>query len=466
MRPFHGSRVSTVAWDLPIHCDVGVPSYRGAFGEHQAARLLWRAGFGPRPGQAAELAKLGLHGAVQSLTRPKSKALVGPNPTDGEGGTLAPKDAWGHDHLWWLDKMVRNEAPLMERMTLVWHDWFATSKSGVPQRLMIDQNQLLRRHALGNFEELALDITRDPAMLLWLNGTSNNRWDVNENYARALQELFCLGAGRGYSERDVRQLARALTGFRNDWADRGPTHFRYDKKFHDGRAKKIYGKRGKFGWQEGVRLVTRHRRHPEFMVAKLWGYFIPTKPSPSTVKALSRLYVAKGREVRPLLEAILAHPDLYDAGRRMVKPPVVQAAGMLRAVGRGIDTNAWAWLCDSAGQYLFLPPNVSGWDDTRWLDTATFRARWQMAQYICEPARLDPDAAAGSVPVDPAGLVDAAIGFWGSPAISAPVRSGLEKYAADTLAAVTERWEKTVFPVLALNALRMLVATSPDYLTS
>jgi hypothetical protein len=184
------------------------------------------------------------------------------------------------------------------------------------------------------------------------------------------------------------------------------------------------------------------------------------------VKALSRLYVAKGREVRPLLEAILAHPDLYDGGKRMVKPPVVQAAGMLRAVGRGIDTTAWAWLCDSAGQYLFLPPNVSGWDDTRWLDTATFRARWQMAQYICEPARLDPEGAAEEVPADPAGLVDAAIGFWGSPWISGTVRNGLEKYAADTLAAAEERWEKTVFPVLALNALRMLVATSPDYLTS
>jgi uncharacterized protein (DUF1800 family) len=331
---------------------------------------------------------------------------------------------------------------------------------------MIDQNQLLRRHALGNFEALALDITRDPAMLLWLNGTSNSRSDVNENYARELQELFCLGAGRGYTERDVRQLARALTGFRNDWTDSGPTRFRYERQFHDARVKKIYGKRGRFGWQDGVRLVTRHRKHPEFMVAKLWGSFIPTKPSPATVKALARLYVAHGREVRPLLEAILAHPDLYDGARRMVKPPVVQAAGMLRAVGRGIDTDAWAWLCDGAGQYLFLPPNVSGWDDTRWLDTATFRARWQMAQHICEPARLDPEGDAAKVPQDAPGLVNEAIAFWGSPKLSGTVRNGLEKYAADTLAAATERWEKTVQPVLALNALRMLVAISPDYLTS
>src|SRR4051812_23469258 len=339
-------------------------------------------------------------------------------------------------------------------MTLVWHDWFATSKAGVPQGLMLRQNALLRRHALGNFEQLALEITKDPAMLLWLNGTSNSVWSPNENYARELQELFCLGAGKGYTERDVRQLARALTGFVNDWTDAGPTRFRYERKFHDARPKRIYGKRGRFGWQDAVRLVTRHRRHPEFMVTKLWGYFIPTKPSASTVKGLSRLYVARGREVRPLLEAILMHPDLY--GARMVKPPVVQAAGMLRAVGRGVDTADWAWLCEGAGQYLFMPPNVSGWDDTRWLDTATFRARWMMAQYACNPARLDPER--DTAPADSAELVRAAAAFWGSPALSPPVRAGLERYAADTLAAADEDWKRAQYPVLALNALRMLVA--------
>ena len=149
----------------------------------------------------------------------------------------------------------------------------------------------------------------------------------------------------------------------------------------------------------------------------------------------------------------------------MVKPPVVQAAGMLRAVGRGIDTPAWSWLCESAGQYLFMPPNVAGWDDTRWLDTATFRARWNMAQQICNPAQLDPETAT-DVPADPAELVRRAVAFWGSPALSGPVREGLERYAADTLATATKPWMRASYPVLALNALRMLVATSPDYLTS
>jgi uncharacterized protein (DUF1800 family) len=358
--------------------------------------------------------------------------------------------------------MVRTQAPLIERMTLVWHDWFATSKGGAPQTLMLRQNALLRRHALGNFERLALDVTKDPAMLLWLNGTSSSKWDINENYARELQELFCLGAGRGYGERDVRSLARALTGFRNDWTDAGPTRFRFDPKLHDGGVKRLYGKRGKFGPTDGVRMVVRHRQHPSFFVAKLWSYFIPTPVPAKTARSLERLY-KRDFEVRPVLEEILRHPHLYDAGRRMVKPPVVQAAGMLRAVGRGIDTTAWAWLCESAGQYLFMPPNVSGWDDTRWLDTATFRGRWQMAQYICEPAALDPDK--DTLAADAGELVSRAAGFLDA-RLSGGVRAGLERYARSVLATADEDWKRESWPALTLNALRMLVATSPDYLTS
>src|SRR5690349_20145615 len=172
---------------MPRDSLVGIPVYRGAFGEEQAARLLWRAGFGPAPGQAAQLASLGLQRAVHSLTRPASTRLIGPAPHDENGDPLAPRDAWGHDHCWWLDRMVRTQAPLVERMTLVWHDWFATSKDGAAsQALMLRQNAMLRRHWLGRFDLLALDVTRDPAMLLWLNGVDNHGGDVNENYAREL----------------------------------------------------------------------------------------------------------------------------------------------------------------------------------------------------------------------------------------------------------------------------------------
>jgi hypothetical protein len=150
----------------------------------------------------------------------------------------------------------------------------------------------------------------------------------------------------------------------------------------------------------------------------------------------------------------------------MAKPPVVQAAGMLRAVGRGIDTTAWAWMCGQAGQMLFEPPNVSGWDDDRWLDTATFRARWQMAGAICNPARLDERTMRGQVPADPAELVRRAAAFWAGTPLSAPTREALERYAAGALTTATQRWQRDSYPVLIENALRMLVAVSPDYLTA
>src|SRR5262245_24100513 len=177
-----------------------VAEYRGRFTAAHAERLLWRAGFGPRHGEAQALAKLGLDAAVHALTNPGREQLVGPAPHDDKGRPLAPYDAWGHDHAWWLDRMVRTSRPLVERMALVWHDWFATSNAGVgSQRLMLNQNQLFREHGLGGFHDLLLSVTRDPAMLLWLNGSDNSRFSPNENYAREMMELFTLGAGRGYS---------------------------------------------------------------------------------------------------------------------------------------------------------------------------------------------------------------------------------------------------------------------------
>src|SRR6476620_5843700 len=180
---------------------MAVPVFKGKFTAAAAERLLWRAGFGPRPGESAALAKLGLRRAVRVLTRPGPEQLLGPEPTDDRGLPIAPFDATGHDHLWWLDRMVRTTTPLVERMTLNWHDWFATSLRGVgSQRLMLQQNELFRKHALGSFAELLHDVTVDGAMLHWLNGDKNTKSSPNENYARELMELFTLGAARGYGE--------------------------------------------------------------------------------------------------------------------------------------------------------------------------------------------------------------------------------------------------------------------------
>ena len=132
-----------------------IPRYRGPFRERQAERLLWRAGFGPKPGEAKRLARKGLNRAVASLLDPPKARLRGPAPVDGDGLPIAPYDLWGHDALWWLDKMVRSNQPLVERMALNWHDWFATGDVG-SQRHLIGQAQLFRRRALGPFSNLLL----------------------------------------------------------------------------------------------------------------------------------------------------------------------------------------------------------------------------------------------------------------------------------------------------------------------
>jgi uncharacterized protein (DUF1800 family) len=440
-----------------------VPVYRGPFARAQAERLLWRAGFGPRPGEAEKLAKLGVHRAVRSLTRPGRDRLVGPKPTDGDGNPIAPYDAWGHDVLWWMDRMVRTTTPLRERMTLVWHDWFATSNDGVgSQRLMIRQNQLFRRHGLGSFRTLLIEVTRDPAMLLWLSGVDNEKDAPNENYGRELMELFTLGAGHGYTEDDVREQARALTGWRNDWSDSaGPINFRYDPERHDPGVKKIFGHRGRFAWRDSCLLCLEHRAHAPFFVRKLWSYFIPTQPPRGTRVALERLYKRTGYAVRPVVEAILKHPAFYD-GPRMVKPPVVLTAGLLRGLGRGIDTDAWTWLGALAGQTVFYPPNVAGWDDDRWLDTATFRARWMTAGYALEKYRIDDDK---KLPADADVLLARARTRLGGPSLSPATTSLLRGFATAALADADEDWKQNAYPALIENALRQLLASSPDLQT-
>jgi uncharacterized protein (DUF1800 family) len=440
---------------------VGVAVWKGNFGVAQAERLLWRAGFGPRPGEAQALARLGLAGAVHSLTHPAAEHLVGPAPHDEKGLPLAPYDAWGHDHLWWLDRMIRTSRPLVERMALIWHDWFATSNDGVgSQRLMLKQNDLFRQKGLGSFDDLLLDVTADPAMLLWLNGGDNSKDSPNENYGREMMELFTLGHGSGYTETDVREQARALTGFRYDWTQDGPANFRYDASYHDTGAKTIFGQSGHFKWQDSCRLCVSHPAHAPFFVQKLWSYFVPVAPDSATQRALQKLYVSSGYGIRPVVEAILKHPALF-TGPRLVKPPVVYNAGLLRRIRRGIDTTDWVWLDSMSGQQLFYPPNVAGWDDTRWLDTATWRGRWWIAQAALDPYALDPEHAAK--PYDATKLLNSALGFWHEPPLGAPTRQALSTFAHRALNdAAGADWKKEQYPPMVANALRHLIAVSPE----
>ncbi len=349
--------------------------------------MFWRAGFGATPREARHWARRGKGATIHWLLN------GGPSPAPRikgariEGHHLDPENEWGHDVLWWLDRMIRSRHPLEEKLTLFWHDHFATTEQDTP--LMLAQNRTLRRHALGRFPDLLEAVTRDPAMLLFLSLANSDKEAPNENYARELMELFTLG--HGYSERDIRQAARALTGFKAEWRDDGNVKISYDREWHDTSAKRVLGKVGRFDWKDVLDLCVRHPAHAPFMVGKLWEFFVGTSEPRSARAHLVRVYRGSGMRIRPVVGAILAHPALYRNlnAPTMVKSPVVFVAGALRSAGQSIERDAWTWLLDAMGQYPFRPPSVAGWDwGTSWLSSNSMRVRFDFANYMIDTPRV------------------------------------------------------------------------------
>jgi Protein of unknown function (DUF1800) len=445
-----------------IQSPIGV--YAGTFGRAQAERLLWRAGFGPRPGQVDALAALDLEAAVMSLTRPSGVApLDGPEPTVG-GAPLDVYGTWYGDTLYWFDRLVRSRHQLVERLALIFHDWWATSNEAVgASHFMLEQTNVLRTHGLGSFADMTRAITTGPAMLLFLDGISNRKNAINENYGRELMELFTLGADRGaYTENDVRELARSLSGWRADWVSgTGWTNFRWDEANRwDPGDKTVFGQTGRWTWEDACRMVVAHPKHPSFFVAKLWSYFVPVPPAAAVASKLESLYVASGHQIRPVVEAILCSPEFHE-GPRMTKPPAVLAAGLLRARGLGVDRESWVWLTDGAGQRLYYPPDVSGWDDKRWLDTNTVRARWDIVNEVMRGQNIT-SATWSSYPEEtPAQALADARAFWQGPTLTAETVASLSDFAATCVGATP----KPSLRAQRQNALRQLIAASPDYQT-
>jgi uncharacterized protein (DUF1800 family) len=401
---------------------------------------------------------------VLSLTRPSGAAAMdGPAPTD-DGDPIAPYDHYGHDLLYWLDRMVRSRHQLVERLALVFHDWFATSNEAVGSaRLMLDQTNLFRANGLGSFKTMVRAITQDPAMILFLDLASNRKGAINENYARELMELFTLGADRGaYTENDVRELARSLSGWDYDWSNElGAHNFHWDEQNRwDPGNKTVFGKTGRWTWEDASRMVVEHPKHPSFFVAKRWSYFIPTAPDAGTAAKLEALYKGSGYEIRPVLEAILTSKQFYE-GPRMVKPPTVFVAGMLRARKRGITTNAWSWVLSGAGQRIYYPPDVSGWDDKRWLDTNTTLGRWEAVVIALDDDTEEPGS--DDYPAEtPAQALAKARAFWADPVLTSAGVSALSTFAQQAISSTAQPWLRAQ----RQNALRQLIAGSPDYQTS
>ncbi|MDQ3933347.1 MAG: DUF1800 domain-containing protein [Actinomycetota bacterium] len=429
--------------------------------EAHVRRLFWRAGFGATPDEASRFAQAGMDATLRFLLRGDGgPELEGPEPRI-DGQPLDPVNEWGHDGLWWLDRMVRTRRPLVEKMTLFWHDHFATTDADTPH--LLRQNQMLRKRGLGSFRTLVREVTRDPAMQLFLSLAGSTKWAPNENYARELMELFTLGSG--YTERDIREAARALTGFEARWDDGRFQGIRYRKEWHDTGKKRIFGKRGNFDWKDVCNLVCDHRRHPPFMVEKLWRFFVTDPLDARTRKALVKTYTRAKLRIEPVVAQILAHPALYARLDRpdMVKSPVVFLAGMLRAVGAGVQRDSWTWLSDQMGQRLFDPPSVAGWDwGPAWMSTNTMRSRFQAVTYLMtDDGPLDVPDKSTPLTLSPADAIEQARAATGRPWTSPETDAALERLAT-TMVAGLKTWERQHRADARQRALRHLLLSGPD----
>lgn len=428
--------------------------------EAHVRRLFWRAGFGATPAEAERWAKAGQVATLRWIMKGDGPAkLVGPAPSV-EGRRLDPRNEWAHDTLWWLDRMVRTTRPLEEKLTLFWADHFACRDQDAP--LQLELNAILRRNALGSFGKLLHGVTTAPAMLMFLSLAGSDPAHPNENFPRELLELFTLG--KGYSERDVREVARAMTGWKVRWREGAPPRTYYRASERDLGTKRIFGRRGAFDYRDVLELVVEHPRHAPFLVEKLWRFFVTTPLDGATRAQLVRTYRRSGHRIAPVVATILAHPALYadlDAPD-MVKAPMVSVAGALRAVGRPVDTDAWGWLLDRMGQAPFYPPSVAGWEwGPAWLSTTTMHARFQVATYLLNAAPLELEDESVPVDWDAARQLDQALAVTGRPWISGATRETLLR-TAKKMNADLEEWEIEPMATMTQRALRHLLLSGPD----
>lgn len=278
----------------------------------------------------------------------------------------------------WLYRMVHTPHPLRERMTLFWHDHFATSNAKVNNPgLMRRQNALLREHALGDFGAMLREIARDPAMLVWLDSAANRKAHPNENYAREVMELFTLGLGH-YTELDVQEAARAFTGsfVRGDL-------YREVADQHDEGDKTILGRTGPFRGEDVATILLDQPACAEFLCGKLFRYFVSEvdEPPASLIAPLADDLRASNYDIKAPVAKILRSRLFHDDAvrRRRVKSPIELAIGTIRAleiIRPTVSLTELAASTERMGQALFSPPSVAGWDwGPAWINTTTTLAR-------------------------------------------------------------------------------------------
>ncbi len=410
------------------------PSAERPWGRPLAAHLYRRAGFGATSSELDQAVTAGMAATIHRLCTPQL-------PTDDFTSTsdLLAQRATTSDVTdlagWWLYRMLRTNDPLLEKLTLFWHGHFATSASKVTQLgMMLDQNQLLRAGGRGRFESLVSGISRDPAMLNYLDSTSNRRIHPNENYARELMELFTLGVGH-YTETDIKELARAFTG----WEILGD-RFHFDSSQHDTGVKTFLGRSGNFNGDEAVRVVLEQPAAPRFIARKLLRFFVCDEPAApdALVEPLAKQLRAADFQIAPVL-ATLFRSNLFfseAAIGRKIKSPVELAVGLLRSLGATTSLTLLARGVAKLGLALFQPPNVKGWDGGRmWVNSSTLLGRTNLVGQILAAGETRYDrghlAAVAGDETRPEKVVDHLLGLLVAVPVPAEARSALVSLAGE-----------------------------------
>jgi uncharacterized protein (DUF1800 family) len=391
--------------------------------ETTARHLLNRAAFGGTPSGIEAVRKKGLEIAVRELIDVSGDAANVPppkwaHPRNIRAMRMEVRDARqrgenfqqkarqlrmmeGEEIIdlrhWWLDRMMNGPAPLLEKMTLFWHGHFATSIQKVRDAyFMWLQNDTLRRNALGNFAILVKKISRDPAMMIYLDLQQSFKAHPNENWARELMELFTVGIGN-YTEQDIRESARAFTGYRLDMTTQ---QFRFAPFQQDLGAKTFMSKSGPLSGDDIIDILVRKPACAQFIGRKLWRYFVEDDPTADTVDLIAERIGAHNYEMKPVLREILSSAEFY-SDRVMsgqIKSPVqyiVQTSKLLEAPLPSpiVAQNAMRQM----GQILFAPPNVKGWDGGKtWISTSTLLFRYNFANYLINGDAIPPGALAAS----------------------------------------------------------------------
>lgn len=356
-----------------------------------AAHLLRRAGFAARPKDVKKALKKGLTKTVSDLFKADKSSDKWP----GKGDDKYPSGT-GQIQGFWVRRMLDSSSPLIEKLTLFWHNHFATavSKVEIPW-LMFKQNRTLRKLALGKFESLLLEMSRDPAMILWLDNDTNDKDDPNENYARELMELFSTGVydqngNPNYSETDIQEAARAFTGWsiQGNWPD---YEFEFEEWNHDFESKSFRGTTGEYDGTDIVAMLAADPATARRIPQKLWSFFAyEIALNDSLLDTFEEVYNSSEGSIRDILEAMFQSDAFYSdtAKNARIKSPVEFFVGTLQYLGATLPQKNDEWdqagsMTEDLGQSLYDPPSVFGWDEGMpWVETKGMLERLRLADRI------------------------------------------------------------------------------------